>query len=185
MKDPLLLTFLTLLWVGLTGLDLAHAAMGLAAAWLVLFWAPDVPPRAHGPASRRVARGLRSVWPGLLLAGVFVVELISSSLRVARAVLRPRLHVRPAVLHIPLDARSDTEITVLAALLSLTPGLLCLDVAEDGKGIYVHAMHVEPQDLDATRRRIRDGFWPYVVRALRHDEAPPREAPDGPRPGLA
>lgn len=167
MNDPLLLLFLCALWVGLTGHGAMDVVVGLALARLVLVWAPDVPSAAHGPMSRRLLRGARSVLPVLWLAGVFLLELVLSSLRVAREVLRRRLQVRPAVLHIPLDARSDMELTLFAALLSLTPGMLCVDVADDGKGIFVHAMHVNPDDLEATRRAIRDGFWPHVVRALR------------------
>ncbi len=185
MKQPLLFSLLVVLWVGLTGHHLVELAQGLVVAWLVLRWVPDVPSRARRPSSRRLAHGLRSLWPALRLGGVFLGELVMSTLRVAREALRPRLRVRPAVLHIPLDARSDAELTVFAALLSLTPGLLCVDVAEDGKGIFVHAMHVRTRDLDATRRGIRDGFWPHVARALRQGEVPPREAPGGARPGLA
>jgi multicomponent Na+:H+ antiporter subunit E len=35
------------------------------------------------------------------------------------------------VIALPLDAKTDLEITILASLISLTPGTLSLDVSED------------------------------------------------------
>lgn len=185
MKDPLLLAFLTLVWLGLTGAYLTNVVVGLLVAWFVMWWVPDVPEleEEDGGVWRRLARGARSVPPALVLAAVFLSELCLSSLRVAREVLRPRLAVRPGVLHVEVDARSDLELTVFAGLLSLTPGSLCVDVDEGRRGVFVHVMYVRPDDVAATRRQIRDLFWPHVVRALRAGDRP---APDGaPWPGPA
>jgi multicomponent Na+:H+ antiporter subunit E len=55
------------------------------------------------------------------LAWFFVWELILSNVRVALVVLDPR-RLRAAVVAVPLDARSDVEITTLANLITLTPG---------------------------------------------------------------
>lgn len=181
MKDPLLLGFLTLVWLGLTGVAASNVVVGLLVAAFVLWWAPDLPEeRAPGRGARRLAQVLRNLPAAGTLLLVFAWELSLSSLRVAREVLRPRLRVRPGVLHVAVDARSELELTVYAGLLSLTPGSLCVDVDRDGRGLFVHVMHVRVDDIDATRRRIRDGLWPYVVRALRprEDDAPgPTAAP--------
>jgi multicomponent Na+:H+ antiporter subunit E len=54
----------------------------------------------------------------------------------------------PGVVAIPIRAKTDLEITLLANLISMTPGTLSLDVSEDRKTLYVHAMYVkDPQDL--------------------------------------
>ena len=66
---------------------------------------------------------------------------------------------------IPLDARSDAEITLLANLITLTPGSLYLDVSQNRCVMYVHTMHVD--DLDAFRRSIKDGFERRVMEVLR------------------
>lgn len=182
MNDPLLLTFLTLVWLGLTGVYVTNVGVGLVVAWFVMWWVPDVPETAVESAGRRLVRGVRSVPPAATLVLVFLVELCLSSLRVAREVLRPRLAVRPGVLHVEVDARSDLELTVFAGLLSLTPGTLCVDVDEDRRGLFVHVMHVRPDDLPATRRQLRDLFWPRVVRALRAGDEP---EPEAVRPGPA
>jgi multicomponent Na+:H+ antiporter subunit E len=81
----------------------------------------------------------------------FAWELLVSSLRVAYDVLTPTLHMRPAIVAVPLDVRSDLAITLLANLVSLTPGSLTLDVSADRRTLYVHVMFVGGDAEDARR----------------------------------
>ena len=97
--------------------------------------------------------------------GYFLGQLVLSSLRVAADVLTPRLRSRPAIVAIPLDARTDGEITLLANLISLTPGSLSLDVSADRSTLFVHVMFLE--DAETTRREIKDGFERRVLGLLR------------------
>ena len=64
----------------------------------------------------------------------------------------------------PLDAKSDGEIFLVADLISLTPGSLSLDVSPDGKTLYVHAMFVD--DPEALRRDLKQGMERRVIEAL-------------------
>ena len=57
---------------------------------------------------------------------------------------------------VPLDSRDETEIALLAKLLTLTPGSVTLDVAADRSVLYVHTMFVD--DPDAVRAEIKNGF---------------------------
>ena len=97
------------------------------------------------------------VWLGRAVGflAFYVWELVVSSLRVAYDVLTPTLHMRPAIVAVPLDVRSDVAITLLANLVSLTPGSLTLDVSADRRTLYVHVMFVG-DDADAARRAIKD-----------------------------
>lgn len=80
------------------------------------------------------------------LAALFGFELLVSSLRVAWDVLTPRNRSRPGIIAVPMDAKSDLELTLLANLISLTPGTLSLDVSEDRRVLYVHAMFVDSRE---------------------------------------
>ncbi|MAS37274.1 MAG: Na+/H+ antiporter subunit E [Anaerolineaceae bacterium] len=88
--------------------------------------------------------------------GYFLVQLFTANLRVAIEVLTPQQRMRPAIVAIPLDVRRDFEITLLANLITLTPGTLSLDVSSDKRVLYVHSMYVD--DIDAFRREIKNGF---------------------------
>ena len=95
----------------------------------------------------------------------FTKELIVSSYRVAIDVIKPLPLMRPGVVGIPLDAKTDLEITMLANVISLTPGTLSLDVSEDRKTLYIHAMYVvNPDDL---RKEIKDGLERRLLEVLR------------------
>jgi len=95
----------------------------------------------------------------------FTKELIVSSWRVAIDVVKPLPLMRPGVIGIPLDAETDLEITMLANIISLTPGTLSLDVSPDRKTLYIHAMYViNPDDL---RREIKDGLERRLLELLR------------------
>ncbi len=92
-------------------------------------------------------------------------ELVLSNLRVAWDVVTPKAYRRPGVIAVPLDARSDLEITLLANLITLTPGTLSLDVSPDRGTLYVHAMFVD--DPDRLRRALKHGFERRVLELLR------------------
>lgn len=92
----------------------------------------------------------------LSLLVLFMVELAKSAWKVTVLVLSPRLHVQPGIFAFPLTVTSDVEITLLANLITLTPGTLSVDVSQDRKTLYVHAL--DCSDPDAARRDIAQGF---------------------------
>jgi len=54
---------------------------------------------------------------------------------------------------------------VLANLITLTPGSLCLDVSDDRRTLYVHAMFVS--EPDQVRSEIKQRFERWVLVLLR------------------
>lgn len=65
----------------------------------------------------------------------------------------------------PLTASSTVEITLLANLITLTPGTLSVDVSADRRFLLIHAIDVG--DREALIREIRDGFEKKVMEACR------------------
>lgn len=129
---------LAVLWAALTGnFSAANLVVGLLLGYSVLaFGLRQLPGFAAYTA--RVPKVIR-------LAGYVILDLVRSNLRVAYDVLTPRYHMRPGVVGVPLDARSDAEITVLANLITLTPGTLSLDVSTDRRVLYVHVMYLDDE----------------------------------------
>jgi multicomponent Na+:H+ antiporter subunit E len=99
------------------------------------------------------------------LAAFFLRDLVLANLRLARDVVSPRHNIRPGIIAVPLDATSDSEILLLAALINLTPGSVTLDVSPDRKLLYVHAMYVD--SADAARDEIKHGYERRVLLLLR------------------
>jgi multicomponent Na+:H+ antiporter subunit E len=95
----------------------------------------------------------------------FLKELAVSNLRVAWDVLTPHSRRRPGVVAVPLDLEGDGAITLLANVVTLTPGTLSLDVSPDRRTLYVHAMFVD--DPEVFRREIKEGFERRIGELLR------------------
>jgi len=148
----LLNVLLALAWVALTGqLTPINFVFGFAVGYLLLWLAH----RAAGESSyfEKVGQVIR-------FTGFFIWQLIVANLRVTYEILTPTHTMRPAVVAVPLDVTRPSSITLLANIITLTPGTLSLDVAPNGNVLYVHAMHV--QDADAFRQEIKDGFERYI-----------------------
>ncbi|GAL09243.1 Na(+) H(+) antiporter subunit E [Vibrio astriarenae] len=75
----------------------------------------------------------------------FIWDLVKSNARVAYDVLTPTHLMKPAVIAVPLDIKSDSGITVLSNLITVTPGSLALDVSTDKKVLFVHIMYFEDE----------------------------------------
>lgn len=101
----------------------------------------------------------------LVLLLVFVGELAKSVWAVAVTVMSPRMDVKPGIFAFPLTVDRDFEIALLANLITLTPGTLSVDVSDDRKTLYVHAL--DCSDPEAIRRSIADSFERRIMEAFR------------------
>ena len=101
----------------------------------------------------------------LALVCFFGKELLVSNLKVLWDVITPRHISRPGIIAIPLDARTDAEIMLVANLISLTPGTLSLDLSADRRLLYIHVMFLD--DIEATRRQIKQGLERRVLEVMR------------------
>jgi multicomponent Na+:H+ antiporter subunit E len=148
---------LALLWAAMVGsVDAAHLVVGFVVAYLVL-WALK-PLLGDSRYFEKLPQLVRFTL-------FFVWELVLSNLRVAWDVVTPRSYRRPGVIAVPLEARTDAEITLLANLITLTPGTLSLDVSPDRRTLYVHGMFVD--DPEQLRRSLKEGFERRVLELLR------------------
>lgn len=158
MNFAFLVLLLALIWAAVTGGFslmnlLLGAAVGTLAVWFIRHKV------AEPVLARRAGRIVR-------LALLFFYELGLSAWRVAVLVASPNMHkkLKPAIFAYPLTVKSDQEITLLANLMTLTPGTLSMDVADDRSVIYVHALELE--DKDATITSIRNGFEARIIEAF-------------------
>lgn len=148
---------LALVWMAMTStLDLASFALGFAFGFVVLFLLQRV--LGHSGYFRKSGVLVR-------FAGFYAWEVVRSNVRVALDVVTPALRAEPGIVAVPLDARTDAEITLLANLITMTPGSLAVDVADDRSVIYVHSMFAE--DPDALVRQIKDDFERRVLELTR------------------
>ena len=96
---------------------------------------------------------------------LFLYELIMSAWRVAVMVLSPKMDLTPGIFAYRLKVDTDFEITLLANLITLTPGTLSVDVSEDRSTLYVHA--IDCSDPEGARADIANGFERKILEAFR------------------
>ncbi len=102
----------------------------------------------------------------LNFVGFYLKELISSNLRVATDVLKRDIKVKPGIIAVPLSLDKDSEITLLAHLISLTPGSLSLDVSTDKSVLYIHVMHLDKDNIQRIKDEIKMKFEQKVIELL-------------------
>lgn len=147
---------LALAWIALTGqYGASNFFAGLMLGFVVLLFTH------RGRASNAYTSKIKAI-AGFFL--FFTKELVMANLRVAFDVVTPSHHMRPGIVAIPLDLKTDLEITVLTTLITLTPGTLSLHVDEDRRTLYLHAMYID--DPDQLVRVIKDGFERRVREVL-------------------
>jgi multisubunit Na+/H+ antiporter MnhE subunit len=104
----------------------------------------------------------RRIGAALSLAGAFAVDIVASSLAVARIVLAPLGVNRPAIVAVPVDARTEWGVALFAYLVSLTPGSTCLHVADDRRTLYVHFL--DAPDAEARAAGIKALYERRIIR---------------------
>jgi multicomponent Na+:H+ antiporter subunit E len=153
----LLSTTFAIVWVAVTGsATLQNLMLGLALATLSL-WIVRQEMNARG-YWHRLGRILSLIM-------LFFKELALSAWKVAMLVLRRDMDLKPGIFAYPLTLTSDFEITLLANLITLTPGTLSVDVSEDRKMLFVHAL--DCSDVEATKQEIANGFERKILEAFR------------------
>ena len=148
---------LALIWMAMSGrFDAANLVLGFIFGYVVLF----VLQRVIGRSAY-----FRKSLVLLRFAGFYVVDVVRANVRVALDVVTPASRAHPGIVAVPLDAKTDTEIAVLANLITMTPGSLAIDVADDRSVIYVHSMFAE--DPEALIASIKDDLERRVLELLR------------------
>ena len=137
---------LALAWIALTGdFDPVNFAVGFILGYLML----RLVQRPEDPKNyfQRATLVIR-------FAFFYLKELFVANLRVAGTVLSPKMRMTPAIVAIPLETDSELSISLLANLITLTPGSLTVDISADCSVLYVHTMYAA--DIDNFRLSIKD-----------------------------
>lgn len=144
---------LAITWVVLTG-DVGgmNILFGLLVGYAVLGIMQRQMPSLRG-YTRRLPRLLRFL-------AFFAKELVVANLTVAFDIITPVWHMKPGVIAMPLEAKTELEITMVANIISLTPGTLSLDVSDDRRVLFIHAMFLDNE------QELRDSLQDMERRVL-------------------
>ncbi len=150
---------LMLIWVFLTGgYEFNNFLFGFVLSFIIL--------RILSGSEEKSNKKYFKIVPKIISFLLFFIwELTKANIQVAYEVITPKFNMKPGIVALPLDAKTDLEITLLANLITLTPGTLSLDVSSDRSVLYVHAMYV--MDKKEFIADIKQGFEKRLLEILR------------------
>ncbi len=154
MRPAVIVALFALVWLAVSGsFTIANLLLGLLAGALSLALI-----RGHVEPDGRRFRPLKV----LSLLVLFLKELALSAWKVAVLVASPKMALKPGIFAFPLTVDRDFEITLLANLITLTPGTTSLHVSEDRRVLYAHVLSVSDDSVE----KIKRGFERRVMEVL-------------------
>ena len=105
----------------------------------------------------------RYFWFVIYLA-VFIWECIKANFDVAYRVLHPGMPIRPGIVKVKLELKSELARTLLANSITMTPGTIAVDII--GDDMYVHWIYVKSEDPETYRKMITGKFEKYIKRII-------------------
>lgn len=134
---PLLVLGLTVMWLLLNqSISPGHILLGAAAALLA----------SHAFAALRPEPvTIASTWPFLRLLGTVIADIVRSNIAVARIVLFGKRGVSEFV-RLPLDLDNVHALTVLALIITATPGTMWVQFNRADGILLVHVLDLKDED---------------------------------------
>jgi multicomponent Na+:H+ antiporter subunit E len=153
--------------------------------WCILCWIPDIQQLIAGAVvSLIVAAVMGSMFvtrPHMFFnpirifyflfwyIPVFIWELIKANFDVAYRVIHPSMPIKPGIVRLKTELKSDTGLTFLANSITLTPGTLTVDIDQDNGILYIHWINVVGSDPETTFREIGSRFEPMLKKIFEED----------------
>jgi len=133
-------------------LDLQVVVAGLMASFLVAMLFHDILPKEH----HVFVSPIRIFWL-LVYVPVFLYYVVCANLDVVYRALHPAMPIKPGIVKIKTNLKTDSAITALANSITLTPGTLTVDLTDDGY-LYVHWINVKSDDVEEATQLISQRF---------------------------
>ncbi len=146
-----------------TGIISVYYEFALKAHWYILFFLATILILWLSSYSYSRKSFFQMLYLGELTI-FFIKEMFIASSQVIFEVITPKSHAVAGLVALPLDVKSNLEITVLSSLISLTPGTLSVDVSEDRSHLFVHAMFIPHGDVEIIKQELKLGFERRVHR---------------------
>lgn len=159
MKKLLVNLFLAFIWLALTmRFELVNFVFGFIIGFVVIWFVN----RKH-----KSVKSYTLFVPRLISFMVlFVREVIKGSLKIGYDILTPSHYMKPGIIAVPLDCKTDLEITTLANFITLTPGTTSLAVSEDKSILYVYNVYLH-EDVQTNIDDIKNGLEKKLLEVMR------------------
>jgi multicomponent Na+:H+ antiporter subunit E len=100
----------------------------------------------------------------LIYLVVFLWECIKANFDVAYRVLHPAMPIRPGIVKVKLNLKSELARTLLANSITMTPGTISVDIIDDY--LYVHWIYIRSEDPEIYTTMITGAFEKYIKKII-------------------
>lgn len=111
-------------------------------------------PTRPGPSTSRPGTGAR-VLTAARLGGIVLYDILVANLQVAWRILGPQAALKPGYLEFALAVRDPMAISLLASIITMTPGTLSAELSDDRTRLRVHALDLDDADEVVAQIRAR------------------------------
>lgn len=139
-------------------IDLQVMTAGVIAALIVAFLFHEILPKEH----RVFISPVRIFW-ALVYMPVFFYYVIKANLDVVYRALHPEMPIKPGIVKIKTNLKTESGITALANSITLTPGTLTVDLTDDGY-LYIHWINVRSDDVEQATKFIAQRFEWFLTK---------------------
>jgi multicomponent K+:H+ antiporter subunit E len=145
---PALSVVIFLVWIALNN---ASSRAHFILAFILAIGLPVLTQRFWPERSEKI-----KLLPAIRLFGIVIWDILMASIDVAKLVLGPLGKIKPAFVEIPLDMQDPFVGTLLASIVSLTPGTVSIDIDRSSWVLQVHALNVD--DTEALIHAIKTRY---------------------------
>jgi len=103
----------------------------------------------------------RAFWLIAYAIKYFFYYEVKAHLDVMYRILHPKMPIRPGIVRVSFNVRTDYALTAIANSITNTPGTVVVDVDEKRKTFYVHWINVKGIEPEVTRE-ISEGFEKFA-----------------------
>jgi multicomponent Na+:H+ antiporter subunit E len=134
------------------GLDLQSTIAGIVVAIFVGLFLGDKVPEGLGAGNL-----FKRIFWMLVYIPMFMWYVIAANLDVVYRVVHPDMPIRPGIVKVKTTLKTPAGRTMLANSITLTPGTLTVDIADDDH-LYIHWINVKSDDIEEATRHIVKRF---------------------------
>ncbi len=151
-----------IVWVLLTwpfvegAVDVQVVVAGLISSAVVALIFHEILPKEH----HIFVSPVRIFW-FLVYVPVFFYYVTIANFDVVYRALHPKMPIKPGIVKIKTNLKTDSGITALANSITLTPGTLTVDLTEDGF-LFVHWINVKSDDIEQATQFIAQRFEWFI-----------------------
>ncbi len=148
-----------IIWMLLTwSVDVQVVVAGLIAAAVIAILFHEILPKEY----QVFISPVRVFW-GLVYVPVFFYYVMKANLDVVYRALHPKMPIKPGIVKIKTNLKTESGITALANSITLTPGTLTVDLTDDGF-LYIHWINVKSDDVEQATKLIARRFEWFLKR---------------------